>query len=112
MDWQNPKNKQFVEDMEAAGYIVREYSGRGMFGRVCPAVSCKRRDEQAVIRATSGKVMFDNLGMDLIAYTGLGEKQEPASMDVVEHDEDDFDVGEWMDARQAHAAKRRHKPGQ
>ena len=112
MDWQNPKNKQFVEDMESAGYIVHEYSGRGMFGRVCPSVSCKRSEQQAVIRATTCKVVFDNLGMDLVAYTGLGEKQEPMTMDVIEHDDDD--MGEWLDARQAARAKREasrtHKP--
>lgn len=105
MDWQNPKNKQFVEDMEAAGYIAQPYSGRGMFGRACPAIVCKRSEMQSAMRCTDVKVMTDCMGMDMVLYTGLGEKQEPASMDEIEHDEVE-DMGEWNDSAQAHAAKR------
>lgn len=38
MNW----NSKMVELLESAGYHVRSYSGRGMFGEKCIAVECSR----------------------------------------------------------------------
>ena len=31
-------SKQFIEDLEDAGYEPKSYSGRGMFGKICVSV--------------------------------------------------------------------------
>jgi len=56
--------KLFVRAAERAGLKVIAYSGRGMYGDVCPAVSVDRVEE---IR-TRAKVTTDSLGMGVVVY--------------------------------------------
>ncbi len=56
--------KRFVRAAERAGLTVIPYSGRGMFGDVCPAVSV---DHPEAFR-TRAKVTTDSLGMGVVVY--------------------------------------------
>lgn len=57
----------FVQDMEAAGFEVRQYSGR--FFWQGPAVNAGDHEEfLAVIRATEVPVQWDNMGKGWIVY--------------------------------------------
>lgn len=65
------KEIQFIEDMEKAGIPWRTYSGRGMFGRECPAaVTSDEISEQDVYRATDVPLSRDNMGLYWVLYTG------------------------------------------
>lgn len=56
---------QFVADVLAAELEVRwDYSGRGMFGRKCPAVYLKR-DEQF---SSSSETRMDSMGKGTVIY--------------------------------------------
>jgi hypothetical protein len=56
--------KKFVRAAKRAGLEVFQYSGRGMFGRKCPAVSLDR-GERFATRATT---RTDSLGMGTVVY--------------------------------------------
>jgi hypothetical protein len=57
--------KALITRLLNAGYRVRSYSGRGMFGKECVGVSLERGQELTVnVKAAS----FDQLGMGQIAY--------------------------------------------
>ena len=57
--------RQFVEDAMAQGFEVNyDYSGRGMFGRRCPAISLDRYTEFD----TSADFSRDSLGMGKVYY--------------------------------------------
>ena len=61
--------RRFREDMEQAGYEVREYAGRYFYRG--PAVTTSRDagvTMQDVIRATEVRLQWDNLGLDWIVY--------------------------------------------
>lgn len=61
----NPKDQKFVEQVRKAGMTVRYYDGRNFFSG--PAVV--HADPQAVIRATTMPVQWDNMGKtDFIIY--------------------------------------------
>lgn len=63
----NAKHLKFVQECEAAGFEVRHYCGRNFYEG--PAV--EHHDIQEVIRATSMKVVWDNMGKsDFIIYPG------------------------------------------
>jgi hypothetical protein len=56
--------KQFVRDAEAQGHEVRyDYSGRGMYGRQCPAVVCAPGEF-----GTKAAISRDNMGLDMVFY--------------------------------------------
>jgi hypothetical protein len=56
--------KLFVRAAKRAGLDVFSYSGRGMHGDVCPAVTVRNVEE---IR-TRAKVTTDSMGMDVVVY--------------------------------------------
>ena len=56
--------KLFVRAAERAGLDVMSYSGRGMFGDVCPAVSVRSASDFR----TRAKVTTDSLGMGVVVY--------------------------------------------
>lgn len=61
------KHEQFREDMLSAGIPVEEYKGRNFYEG--PAVyTTDELDLQDIIRATTVKVMTDNMGRDLVVY--------------------------------------------
>lgn len=64
------KEEEFKNKAEELGYEVREdYSGRGMFGRKCPAVVVDNYlDFIAEIGIKGLKV--DNMGLQWVVYTG------------------------------------------
>jgi len=66
----NPVYIQFIEDMEEAGIEWRTYSGRGMFGKVCPGVTCGYGvTEEDVIDATKVRgLKKDSMGKGTILY--------------------------------------------
>jgi hypothetical protein len=71
----NPVHIQFIKDMEAAGFSWMTYSGRGMYGRQCPAVVVGRNlDEADVMAATRCRGFSrDNMGLDFVIYLQRGE---------------------------------------
>lgn len=58
--------QQFREDMEDAGFDVEDYGGRNYYEG--PAVRIEQGDLQNVIRSTSVKLQWDQLGLGLIVY--------------------------------------------
>jgi hypothetical protein len=75
LETETPEQKQFREDMEAAGIKVRTYSGRGMYGRRTYGVTCARGwtgedgpSEAEVYRATKVDLITDSMGMGTILY--------------------------------------------
>lgn len=70
---ESERDTKFVQDVEAAGFPWYWYSGRGMYGRKCPAVSTDGfdRTEEDIIRATTVRgLKRDSMGYDLVVYTG------------------------------------------
>lgn len=73
---ETPDQRQFREDMEAAGIEVRTYSGRGMYGQRTYGVTCYRDggrsghapSEQDVYRATELRLTQDSMGLGTILY--------------------------------------------
>lgn len=59
-------HEQFREDMEEAGYEVRDYGGR-MFWRG-PAVYVAHHELQDVVRATNVRLQTDSMGLDVVVY--------------------------------------------
>jgi hypothetical protein len=57
--------KALITRLLNAGYRVRSYSGRGMFGKECVGVSLERGQELTVGRSLAS---YDQLGMGQIAY--------------------------------------------
>ncbi len=59
--------QQFEEECEEADFTVEEYHGR--YGYIGPCVECDDFDEMVdVIRATTGKLLFDTLGRGYVVY--------------------------------------------
>ena len=71
----NPVHIQFIEDMESEGIPWMTYSGRGMYGRHCPAVVVGRDLDEADVMAVTRCRGFskDNMGMDFVIYLQYGE---------------------------------------
>lgn len=71
VEFTKPHHIQFIDDMEAADIPVRAYSGRGMFGAECPAVTCGRNtdhSEHDVYRATEVGLLKDSMGLGVVLY--------------------------------------------
>lgn len=64
----NPKHLRFINDMLRAKREVTVYSGRGMYGREVPAVSCELHELQQVCRETKIEVGHDTLAKGYIVY--------------------------------------------
>ncbi len=63
------KEEEFKREAEELGYEVKQYSGRGMFGRECPSVTVENYlDFIAEIGMKGLKV--DNMGLQYVVYTG------------------------------------------
>lgn len=67
--------QNFIEALEDSGFEPRKYSGRGMFGKECVAVSGKDVSEWEVARALSYIEDFDipeprqdQLGLGIVLY--------------------------------------------
>ena len=60
------RHAKFKEDMELAGFDVRNYQGRNYYDG--PAVDCSYDQEQDVIRATTLKLTSDSMGFGLVIY--------------------------------------------
>ena len=59
--------KAFVRDARAAGHQVYfSYSGRGMYGRSCPAVDVDRGEYLNM--ATKAKYTHDSMGLGTVYY--------------------------------------------
>jgi hypothetical protein len=68
---ENPKEIQFIEDMENAGIPWRTYSGRAMYGRECPAVvTSSEVSEHQIYQATDVPLRQDQMGLNKVFYTG------------------------------------------
>jgi hypothetical protein len=65
-DYELSENQQlFVEDAEAQGHEVDyAYSGRGMYGRCCPAVTVDR----AGTFGTKAETLSDSMGLGFVVY--------------------------------------------
>lgn len=58
--------KLFVKDAEEQGFdIDYEYSGRGMYGKECPAVRVGRYEKELVSHSRFNE---DSLGMGVVQY--------------------------------------------
>lgn len=64
--WESERHQDFQEDMEDAGYEVREYRGRFYYHG--PAVSCGMDEFQNVLSATEADCLWDDLGLGKIVY--------------------------------------------
>ncbi len=62
--YENKKHQKFRRDCEGNGFEVRHYRGRFFYEG--PAVVA--HDIQDVVRATTVKVIWDNMGLDYIIY--------------------------------------------
>lgn len=62
--WTTPRYNKFQQECEEAGLEVRDYRGRFFYNG--PAVACD--DIQDVIRATTVKCQWDQLGLGFIVY--------------------------------------------
>ena len=60
------RHNDFVEDMQAAMFEVRDYQGRNYYSG--PAVVVEKRQLQDVIRATTVRVQWDDMGLGLVVY--------------------------------------------
>lgn len=69
----NPTNIKFIEDMEDINIPIRDYSGRFMFGKKCPGIVVSPCDAQLIIRNTKVNLRQDDMGLNVILYTGVGE---------------------------------------
>ncbi len=56
--------QKFVDDAEEQGLEVRRYSGRGMFGRECPAITVDYIGEFA----TKARTRSDSMGLGIVIY--------------------------------------------
>lgn len=66
---------RFVKDMRRASYAPRDYHGRNYYHG--PAVECPAMEEfQAIMRATSLTLQWDDLGKGRIVYPILGWRDE------------------------------------
>jgi hypothetical protein len=58
--------KQFVADALEQNFEVNfDYSGRGMYGKLCPSITVERYEENIV---TEASVKKDALGLDSVVY--------------------------------------------
>jgi len=70
MDKRTPFEKQFTKKAESLGHEVDpSYSGRGMYGRVCPAVRTKNPDDFIAEMGMKG-LKVDQMGLGYVVYTG------------------------------------------
>ena len=60
------KYDKFTADLEEAGFEVRPYNGRFFYRG--PAVRIEQDELQDVIRATTVKLQWDDMGKGLIVY--------------------------------------------
>ncbi len=60
------KQKKFVKECEKAGLkVYYTYSGRGMFGRTCPAVNL---DHASEFPSNPAKYSMDSMGLGVVVY--------------------------------------------
>lgn len=64
MKERSENQKRFVEDAMSQGYEVYDYSGRGMFGETCPAITVECLDDLK----TTANYYTDNMGLDYVLY--------------------------------------------
>lgn len=67
----NKRYLQFIDDMVRAGIHVRDYSGRGMYGKRCPAASTSDKrgvSLQDIMGATKVKLTTDSMGLGVVCY--------------------------------------------
>lgn len=55
---------KFIEDAQNQGYEVYDYSGRGMFGDTCPAITV---DDPQDFKTNAG-YYTDNMGLGYVLY--------------------------------------------
>lgn len=63
------REQKFIKKAEAAGYTVRTYSGRGMYGRECPGVTVDNANDFIAEMGMKG-LKVDSMGLSQIVYTG------------------------------------------
>ncbi len=65
-DWKPSANQmKFINKANEEGYVIRTYSGRGMFGRSCPGIVV---DSPTDFSIGKGKTQLDNMGLSYIVY--------------------------------------------
>lgn len=55
---------KFIQDAEGQGFEVYQYSGRGMFGDECPAITV---DDPQDFK-TDARYYTDNMGLSFVLY--------------------------------------------
>lgn len=60
---------KFRKKAESLGYKVRTYSGRGMYGRICPGVTVENAND-FIAEMGMKNLKVDNMGLSFIVYTG------------------------------------------
>ena len=66
--WTEKKHVQFARAMKRAGREVISYSGRGMYGAICPAVVVDACEETTIRRATRVDLAIDSMGRGIVLY--------------------------------------------
>lgn len=70
-EWKCQKNIDFVNVIaNNTFYSIREYSGRGMFGKHCPAIACDDWSDVEEIIDLFGiaNTAWDQLGLGYVVY--------------------------------------------
>ena len=65
----NKKNEDFKKKAESLGYVVRDYSGRGMYGKSCYGVTVDNFNDFIAEMGMKG-LKVDNMGRSFIVYVG------------------------------------------
>lgn len=61
----SPNQLEFIRDaIDANGKLHFDYSGRGMFGDVCPALYCDSHNDIT----TKAKTQMDSMGLGIVIY--------------------------------------------
>lgn len=66
---ESAKEKKFKEKAESMGYDVYPYSGSGMYGRECPAITTDNPSDFIAEMGMKG-LITDNMGLSYVVYTG------------------------------------------
>lgn len=90
-----PRNvRRIITKLQRHGHAPHSYSGRGMFGAECVAITLDHRDE-SVRRLTGSVPRWDSMGRQVVAYwPDLPWPRHAAEVRAADWGGDDADAGD------------------